>query len=221
MDLIELKREQQKLARKIVLTDTFTTIATIGGIVCTVIDNTKILATVVVCDFPSYELKEKASFILHDPLPYKPEFIAYREMPAMIEAYNLLQEDPDLLLVQGSGILHSRRCGIASHLGLALNIPTIGVTEFLPVGMIEKGNIILDNQVAGFEIKTREYANPLYISPGHHISLGSVLHLISQTIKTPHKMPEPLHLAQKIARKKVKGLREEKKAPTETFMPLH
>lgn len=210
MDLIELKREQQKLARKIVLADRCTTIKTIGGITCTVIDNNNILALVVVCAFPSFELKEKTSFILHDPLPYKPDYIAYREMPAMIEAYNLLEQEPDLVLVSGSGILHPRQCGIASHLGLALNIPTIGVTEFLSLGKVENGKIILDNQIAGFEIKTREYANPLYVSPGHHISLGSVLHLLPQTIKTPHKMPEPLHLAQKIARKKVKGLRGEK-----------
>lgn len=210
MDLVELKREQQRLARKVILTDSFTTIKTIGGIVCTVINNNKILASVVICDFPSYELKEKATFILNDPLPYKPEFIAYREMPAMIEAYNLLQEDPDILLVQGSGILHSRKCGIASHLGLALNIPTIGVTEFLPVGTIEKGNIILGNDIAGFEIKTKEYANPIYASPGHSISISTVLNIISQTIKTPHKMPEPLHLAHKIAKKKVKSLRQEK-----------
>ncbi|MDP3734509.1 MAG: endonuclease V, partial [Nanoarchaeota archaeon] len=140
-----------------------------------------------------------------------PEFIAYREMPAMIEAYNLIEQEPDLLIVHGSGILHPRHCGIASHLGLALNIPTIGVTDFLPLGTIEKGNIIVDNIIAGFEIKTRDHANPIYASPGHHISTGSVLNIIPKTIKTPHKMPEPLHLAQKIARKKVKSLRQEKK----------
>lgn len=208
MDTIELKREQQKLAKKVELRDNFNTIKTIGGATCVVADD-KILASVVVCDYPSLGLKEKKTFLLNDPLPYKPGFIAYREMPAIIEAYNLLDEEPDILLVQGGGILHPRKCGIASHLGLALNIPTIGITSFLPLGKVENGKIVVNNEIRGFEIKTREYAHPLYVSPGHLIYLGTTLNTILKTIRYPHKMPEPLHLAHKIARMKVKRMRDQ------------
>lgn len=203
MDTFELKREQSKLARKIVLQNHANRIKTIGAATCVVV-NDKLLASVVVCEYPSLKLKEKQTFLLNDPLPYKPGFSAYREMPAIIEAYNMLEEEPDVLLVQGNGILHPRKFGIASHVGLVLNIPTIGITSFLPMGNVEKGNILLNNKICGFEIKTKEFAKPVYVSPGNKISLGSVLNLIPKTIQPPHKMPEPLHLAHKIAKKKAK-----------------
>jgi len=203
MDLIELKREQLKLSRKVNLRDSFSRVRTLGGIVCLQIGD-KLIASVVVCEFPSMNLREKKTYLLDNPLPYKPEFQAYREMPAMIEAFNLLEEEPDVLLVKGPGVLHPRKLGIASHLGLALNVPTIGVQDKLSIGRVENGKIIIGNEIMGFEMKTKEYSNPLYVSPGHLISLGSVLNIISKTIMPPHKKPEPLHLANKIARKVVK-----------------
>lgn len=210
MDLFNLKREQLRLASKIHLNDNFSKIKTIGGVDCLVMDD-KLIACVVVCEFPSLKLLEKKSYVLDNPLPYKPGFLAYREMPAMIEAYNLLEKEPDILLVKGAGTLHPRKIGIASHLGLALNIPTIGVQDKLPMGNVEKGKIYVQRELFGFEIKTREHANPVHVSPGHLISLGSVLNTFPKTIIFPHKMPEPLHLAHKIARKRARGKEGERK----------
>ena len=114
MDALELKREQVKLAPKVVLNDGFSKIKTIGGIECTAVDN-KLLASVVVCEFPSFKILEKKTHLLDNPLPYQPDFLAYREMPAMIEAYNKLDEEPDVLLVKGAGILHPRKIGCFVH----------------------------------------------------------------------------------------------------------
>ncbi|MBU0470365.1 MAG: endonuclease V [Nanoarchaeota archaeon] len=200
MDVLELKKEQFKLAGKISLNDTFSKVKTIGGISCLQFGN-QLMASVTVCEFPSLKLIENKTYLLDNPLPYKPGFLAYREMPAMIEAYNKLDEEPDILLVKGPGILHPRKIGIASHLGLALNVPTIGVQNKLMLGNIEKGKIILNNEVVGFEIKTKEHAKPIYVSPGHQVSLGTVLNLIPKIIIFPHKLPEPLHLAHKASRK--------------------
>ena len=205
MDLYELKKEQRKLAPKIILQDGFNKIKTISGVDCAQ-DKNKLLACVVVCEFPSLKLLEKKTFLLPDPLPYRPGFLAYREMPAIIEAFNRLDIEPDLILVDGSGILHPRKLGMASHLGLALNKPTIGVTKKFFIGQIENGKVYLDKELAGFEIKTKEQAKPLYISPGHLISLGTTLQIIRQTIKPPHKLPEPLHLAHRLAKKEMKKL---------------
>ncbi|MEK6846495.1 MAG: endonuclease V, partial [Nanoarchaeota archaeon] len=170
----------------------------------------KLLACVVVCEFPSLKVLEQKTYLLHDPLPYQPGFRAYREMPAMIEAYNLLEQEPDVILVKGEGILHPRRLGIASHLGLSLNKPTIGVSQNLVLGKLEQGKIFFNNEICGFEVKTREYANPVYVTPGHLITLGSVLNIVAKTIVFPHKMPEPLHLAHKLMRKSVKGEKVQK-----------
>ncbi len=205
MDLYKLKKEQRKLAEKVVLQDGFTKVKTIGGVDCSQNKN-KIVACAVVCEFPSLKLIEKKTAILHDPLPYKPGFLAYREMPAIIEAFNKLENEPDVTLVNGSGILHPRKLGMASHLGLALNKPTLGLTKKFFIGQTEKGKIYLDNELVGFEIKTREHAKPLYASPGYLISLGSTLKIIHQSIQSPHKLPEPLHIAHRFAKKEIKKL---------------
>ena len=209
MDLYELKKEQYKLAQKVILRDSFTKIKTIGGVDCAQTKN-KLIACVVVCEFPSLNIIEKQTAVLSDPLPYKPGFLAYREMSAIIEAFNKLEQEPDLILVDGSGILHPRRLGMASHLGLALNKPTIGVTKKFFIGRTEKGKIYLDKDLAGFEVETREHANSLYVSPGHLVSLGTTLNIIQQCIKPPHKLPEPLHLAHRFAKKEMEKLVKEK-----------
>ncbi len=206
MDLAELKKEQLKLAPKVVLKDGFSTLSsikTIGGIDSIGI-GTELLACAVVCEFPSMKLLESKTYLLHQPLPYVPGFQAYREMPAMIEAFNHLETEPDLLLVSGAGIAHPRRLGIASHLGLVLNKPTIGVTQKLLFGKVERGKIVAAVDILGFEIKTREHSNPVYVSPGHLIALGTVLSIMPKLMREPHKMPEPLHLAHKLARREGK-----------------
>ena len=234
MDTLELKREQFRLAHKIILRDDFSivnqesnlvrktplglllrdpqveyTVKKIAGIDTLPILPNKLLACVVVCEFPSLKVLEQKSYILHDPLPFKPGYSAYRDMPAMIEAYNLLENEPDVILVKGEGILHPRKIGIASHLGLMLNKPTIGITPKLNLGKVELGKIMFHNEICGFEVKTREHANPVYVSPGHLITLGSTLNIVAKTIVYPHKLPEPLHLVHKMMKKRVKGERKE------------
>src|SRR3989338_3665354 len=200
MDLIELKREQAKLSYRVKLENSFQEIKTIGAAECQVMGS-KLLATVVVCEFPSFKVKEQKSYLLGNPLPYKQGFVAYREMPAIIEAVNQLDEEPDLLLVKGEGIVHPRGLGIAAHLGLELNLATIGIQDSLTFGDLQDGKILIDGQVAGFEIKTKEFSNPLFISPGHNVSLETIKEIIPKTIIHPHKLPEPLHLAHKLGRK--------------------
>src|SRR3989344_3064790 len=208
MDLHELKKEQAKLSYCINLEDSFSEIKTIGAAECQVIGD-KILATVVVCEFPSFKVKETKQYQLSNPLPHKIGFVAYREMPAIIEAFNQLEEEPDLLLVKGEGILHPRKLGIAAQLGLALNIPTIGVQDTLTFGNLQDGKVLIDNEISGFEIKTKEFSNPLFVSPGHNISLNTVVKIIPQMIIPPHKLPEPLHLAHKLGRKALKERKSE------------
>ncbi len=205
MDLNELKQEQLKLSSKVVLRDGFTQIKTIGGVDC-VPCGKNLLACVVVCEFSSLKLKEKKTFLLPDPLPFVQGFLAYREMPAMVEAFNALEEEPDVLFVDGAGIMHPRRFDLASHVGLVLNKPTIGVSENVVVGSVDGGKVIDHGEIVGFEVITREHAKPLYFSPGHLVSLGAVVDIVGKSLVYPHKLPEPLHLAHKIAKKKVEEM---------------
>ncbi len=205
MDIFEFKREQQRLAGRVELQDGFSTVKTVGGAVCVVVGK-NLLACVVVCELPSFTVVDKAFYLLHDPLPFQTGFSAYREMPAIIEAYNQLSIEPDVLFVEGEGVAHPRAFGIASHLGVVLRVPTIGVMDRLQYGNVVEGKILVFGSERGFEVVTREHAKPVYVSPGHLVSLAMARELVLQTMKQPHKMPEPIHLAHKLARK----MREEK-----------
>lgn len=112
------------------------------------------------------------------------------------------------LLVKGEGINHLRKIGIALHLGLVFNVPTIGVMTHQITGTVEQGKIMLHHELIGFEVSTKEHANSLYIAPRYKITFGSVLQIIPKTIKLPPKIPEPLYLAHQIGKKKEKGLLE-------------
>jgi deoxyribonuclease V len=94
---------------------------------------------------------------------------------------------------------------MASHLGLVLDVQTIGVAKSLMLGKNEDGKILVGNEIRAAEVKTKEHAKPLYVSPGHRISLETSVELVKQCIRLPHKLPEPLHLAHRLAEK----LREE------------
>ncbi len=200
MDFFELEREQLRLAQKVQLQDGFSTVKTIGGVACCV-KGKDLMACVVVCEFPSFKLLGFGQYLLHDPLPYYAGFLAYREMPAIIEAYNQLNVEPDVLFVEGEGIAHPRRCGIASHVGVVLRVPTVGVSDRLSCGVVDEGKIVFHGEVRGMEIVTREYAKGVYVSPGHLVSVERAVELLRQCMVYPHKMPEPIHLAHKILRK--------------------
>ena len=109
MDLFELKKEQLRLASKVIIRDGFDKIKTIGGVDCVQVGN-NILTCVIVCEYPSLKVLESKFYTLTDPLPYKPGFQAYREMAAVVEAFNQLEQEPDLLLVRPD-------YGIQYHMG--------------------------------------------------------------------------------------------------------
>ncbi len=200
MDIFEFKREQQRLATKVVLQDGFSSVKTVGGAGCVVVGR-DLLACVVVCELPSFTVVDSAFYLLHDPLPFQAGFSAYREMPGLIEAYNQLSIEPEVLFVEGEGVAHPRGLGIASHIGVILNVPTIGVADRLHCGQMNEGKVMVLGEVRGFEVVTREHAKPVYVSPGHMVGLESALKLVREMIRHPHKMPEPIHLANKLGRK--------------------
>ncbi len=204
MKIEDLKQEQLKLSQKIVLKDEFKKIKTVAGI-DQVYQDKEVISCIVVCDYKTLKIIEKQIAKVKAPIPYIPGLLAYREMPAAIEAYNKLETKPDVIIVDGHGIAHKRRFGLASHLGLALNKPTIGLAKSLVIGKVENGKIFIEKDMVGFEFKSKEHARSLYVSPGHLISLGTALKVITETIKPPHKLPEPLYLAHKFAKKELKN----------------
>lgn len=199
MNIEEIKEEQIRLARKIVVKDDFKKIETIAG--CDqAFCKRRIISAVVVCD-RNMNVVEQAAAEAEEKFPYIPGLLFYREGLAAIDAFRKLSNKPDVLIVDANGILHPLRIGMASHLGLILDTPTIGVSKNLVLGKIEDGKVLVGNEVRAVEVITKEHARPLYVSPGHRISLETSVDIVKQFMKPPHKLPEPLHLAHRLAEK--------------------
>ena len=200
MDIEKLKKEQSKLAKKVVLKDEFSELKLIGGCDQTFIGN-KVISCVVVLDYDTLEVVESAHAVVKAVMPYVAGFLGYREGPAIVEAFNKLKKKPDVLLCDFNGILHPRLFGAASHVGLMLNVPTVGVAKSLSFGSIMGEKIVVGTKQVGTKVVTREYSRPIYVSPGHKISLKSAVEIVKKCLNYPHKLPEPIHYAHKYAKK--------------------
>lgn len=198
IDLTKLKEEQLKLAKKVIVKDSFEKLDLIGGVDCAYAKD-EVIAAIVVCDSKTMEAKEKVFAVAKAKFPYVAGFLAYREGAAISEAYTKLADKPDIMIFDGNGILHPRRFGLASHMGVALDVASIGIAKQLLVGE-EKGNVVyVDKEARAEAVVTREKSKPVYISPGHKISLKTSVEIVKSCMRFPHKLPEPLHLAHKYA----------------------
>lgn len=139
--------------------------------------------------------------------PYVPGLLALREAPAVLAALARLPVRPDLLFVDGHGIAHPRRCGIACYLGLTLDMPTIGVAKSRLVGRHhEPGPVVGDTtplidggEVIGAVVRTRAGARPLYISIGHRVDLDTAVRLTLAALRG-YRLPEPTRQADRVSR---------------------
>ncbi|MBW2980724.1 endonuclease V [Candidatus Woesearchaeota archaeon] len=198
LDIAKLKAEQISLAKKVICRDEFDKVKLVGGVDQAFVGD-EIISTIVVCDYKTMEQVEEKHAVVKATAPYIPGYMAYREAPAIVEAYGKLEKKPDVLIVEGNGILHPRRIGMASHVGIVLDIPTIGIVKNLLLGEVIDREIMVGNEVRGFELMTKEHAKPVYVSIGHKITLGSSVRIVKECMVYPHKLPEPVHLAHKKA----------------------
>jgi deoxyribonuclease V len=175
------------------------------GAIENILVNNKIISVVIICD-NEFNIIEQQYFLDTLKFPYIFGFRGYREIPAMLGAFEKISEKPDVIFIHGPGIIHPR-LGIASHFSLSVSMPTIGVTEDLfEEDKLDGENILKDGKKVGKSLITKESSKPVYISPGDKISLASAYLFTKSMIKSPHKMPEPLALAHKYAREVKKEL---------------
>jgi deoxyribonuclease V len=203
-DTERMRAEQLKLADEIVLRDGFDKAKLVAGCDCA-FENDRVIAVIAVLEFPSMAFVEAKHAVQEGAMPYIPGYLGYRVLPAVSEAFSKLKNRPDVMVCDADGILHPRRLGAASHIGIALDLPTIGITKKPLLGQVREGKVWADGEIRAFEVKTKDAANPIYVSPGHKVSLGTALKLVIDCIRPPHKMPEPLHVAHKIGNRVRKG----------------
>jgi len=159
-------------------------------------------AAVVVLEYPSLELCEVSVVEGDIDFPYIPGLLSFREAPLALKAWKRLKLHPDLLMVDGQGIAHPRRMGIASHLGLLLNIPSIGCAKSRLIGthssLPEKtGSYRLlreRDEIIGAAVRTKHAVKPVYVSIGHMVDLDSAISLVLGCCRS-YRLPQPTRLA--------------------------
>jgi deoxyribonuclease V len=205
VEIGELKREQHELAKRVVVNNKLNKVKLIAGAEVVALEDNRLLACIAVLDASTLQLIDSAIAEEQAPMKYIPGFQGFRENPAIVVAYVKLKEKPDILMIKGHGIAHPLRVGMASQLGLQLNQPTIGVALKPLCGKVVDGKLIIDGEHRGTEVRTREYSNPVLVSPGHLTSMNQAVELVKRTILHPHKLPEPLFVARRLASKHKKS----------------
>lgn len=214
VDIEALKKEQLKLAKKVELKDSIKEpdIRLIAGVDQAYTSDNKIISAIVVLDYRTFQMVERKYAVAELKMPYIPGFLAYREAPVIIDAFSKLEKKPDVLMFDCNGILHPRRIGMASHVGISLDIPAIGVAKTLIGGIVNDGKVYMDDEPRAMLMETKEHAKPVYVSPGHKITLRTAFIVAKNCVKN-HKLPEPLHQAHKYSvrvRKKMEGREADK-----------
>ncbi|MEM2760134.1 MAG: endonuclease V [Nitrososphaerales archaeon] len=136
--------------------------------------------------------------------PYIPGFLFLRESEPIFSALEKLDHGYDILMVDGHGLLHPRKFGLACYIGIKVNKPTVGVAKNLLCGKVSKSNaVLLNGRVVGYAIKTKTGAKPVYVSVGYKISLRTTVKIVKEV--SMYRIPEPIRLADINSRRIVRG----------------
>jgi len=195
----EAARIQLRLRERVELEDRLPRVETVAGAdVALDLRRGRAIAGVIVYAFP--ELKEIERVWAERPLtfPYVPGLLSFREIPVLLKAFARLRHPPDVIFYDGHGYAHPRRFGIASHLGVLLNCPTIGCAKSILVGEAEEPStkagawklLIHEGEVVGAALRTREAVKPVYISQGHRVSLERAIEL-ARAVSDGFRIPKP------------------------------
>ncbi|MCS7223443.1 MAG: deoxyribonuclease V [Armatimonadetes bacterium] len=213
----EAMRVQTELSKKVIEEDYLPdTIRLVGGADVHQVGPEQMLAVVCVVSLPALTLVEVSKAVTDIVFPYIPGLLAFRELPAVLKAMESLKSDPDVLLCDAHGRAHPRRFGLASHIGVLLDKPSIGCAKSRLYGHAREPEDApgewteltdpRDHTVIGAVVRTQKSSPPLYVSVGHRISLPTAVKFVQDCCKG-HRLPEPLRLAHEIARQSVRAPR--------------
>ncbi len=208
----EAKEIQQKLAKHVVKENKIDVVHTVAGVDMSAPDPRGVArAAIVVLSYPELALLESQVIEEEVKFPYVPGLLSFRESPLILAASEKLSLTPDLILVDGQGLAHPRRLGLASHLGLIWDKPVIGCAKsrlcgyHQPVGpeVGDYAQLIENGEVIGAVLRTKKDSSPLYISIGHKVDLESALKWTLNCCRG-YRLPEPTRLAHLAAGGKLK-----------------
>ena len=208
VSLKEAEKIQEELSGFVIKEDRFDKIRVIGGVgIC--FGSSSLAVSLAKFTYPGLEKLDSVSEIHPLSFPYMPGFFAFSCGPAILSLLKKIGL-PDLIIFPGRGIAHPRSMGLASHLGIRLNLPTIAcskraLTQNYKEPKKNKGSyeyILEGKEKVGIILRSKDNTQPIFVSPGHKISINSSLKIILQCC-TKYRLPEPLRQAQILARKKL------------------
>lgn len=161
-----------------------------------------VYAGIVILSYPDMVLQSYSLITAETKFPYIPGYLGFRETPALLEAWRQIPQKPDITVLDGQGITHPRRMGIASHFGLLSDCATIGCAKnmlfgnynALPEEKFSNNPIYINSDIAGYALRTKNNVKPVFISPGHKISVEDSLAVMLQCTGN-YRIPEPTRLA--------------------------
>ncbi|GAC1402960.1 MAG: deoxyribonuclease V [Ktedonobacteraceae bacterium] len=206
----EARALQNELAKRIIREDQLEEVYYIAGVDMAINENNGMArAAVVLLSFPNLEVVERHIYEEPIRMPYIPGLLSFREAPCVLGAFQQLHQRPQLVMVDGAGIAHPRRIGIASHLGLWLDLPTIGCAKSILTGKYNAAKLgeeagaweplINRGETIGAAVRTRTRVNPMIISLGHRISLATSIEYVLKCARG-YRLPEPTRQADKLSK---------------------
>ncbi len=209
----EAKKLQWELSAKVIESDQLPDeVRYIAGADVHQVGNNEMQAVVCVLTFPELELVEVTRSIVPVNFPYVPGLLAFRESPAVLKAFEQLRNDPEIALFDAQGRAHPRHFGLACHIGVLLDLPSVGCAKSRLYGQAEEvpnedGAMRplydpVDGRVLGMVVRTKGSSPPVYVSVGHKISLETAVDFVLKCTKEGQRLPEPLRLAHIYARQR-------------------
>ncbi|MCX8204392.1 MAG: endonuclease V [Candidatus Nezhaarchaeota archaeon] len=171
----------------------------------------RIVSAVVLLEWGTWRRIEEVVVELPELFPYIPTLLSFREAPSIMAGLRKVKVRPDVVFIDGQGKAHPQRCGLATHVGVVLNIPTVGVAKKKLFGVEEpfsRGVALLRDpelgEVVGAAVTTKEGSKPIYVSVGHRVTLSQAIELVLKSTLKDKRLPEPILAAHSLATRAVR-----------------
>ena len=207
VSVAEAKEIQHSLANQVVKTGKLNNAELIAGVDISGVNRDGVSrGAVVVLRYPSMGVVERRTVLMKIEFPYVPGLLSFREIPLILAACRQLSTTPDLFIADAQGIAHPRRLGLASHLGLVLDVPTIGCAKSILCGAHgdlgeepgDRVSLIDNDEIVGAALRTKRCVKPVYVSIGHRIDLDEACRWVLACCRG-YRLPEPTRLAHQAA----------------------
>lgn len=198
--LKKLRSEQMELSKKVEIRDGFDEIETVAGfdVAYPKNDFNDCCGACVVMNYKTKKIIEEKTIFTKTRFPYIPTYLSFRELPFLKKLVESLESKPTILMIDGNGLLHPYGFGIASHVGVIFDVPSIGVAKSLLCGKLENNMVKMDDKKMGYTLfSSKRIRKPIYVSPGHKISFETSLDVVKHL--SFYKNPEPLRQAHILA----------------------